>query len=64
VGLTDLAASGMAMRGLLTDLGLVGHDDDLVVKGILGGDHPTPDRSQITCSKIARYLRLADLDTT
>jgi hypothetical protein len=63
VGLTVLAAAGMAMWGLLADLGLVEHGDELVVKDILAGDHPTPDPSQITYSKIACYLRLADLDT-
>ena len=54
----------MAMWGLLPDRGLVEHGDELVVKDILTGEHPTPDPSQITYSKIACYLRLADLDTT
>jgi hypothetical protein len=35
VGLTVLAAAGMAMWGLLADLGLVDHGDQLVVKDIL-----------------------------
>ena len=38
VGLTVLAAAGMAMRGLLADLGLLEHGDQLVVKDILTGD--------------------------
>jgi hypothetical protein len=38
VGLTVLAAAGMAMWGLLADLGLVDHGDQLVVKDILTAD--------------------------
>jgi len=38
VGLTVLAAAGMAMWGLLVDLGLVEHGDHLVVKDILSSD--------------------------
>ena len=38
VGLTVLAAAGMAMWELLADLGLVEHGDHLVVKDILSGD--------------------------
>jgi hypothetical protein len=63
VGPTVLAAAGVAMWGFLADLGLVEHGDELVVKDILTGEHPTPDPSQITYSKIARYLRIAGLDT-
>ena len=40
VGLTVLAAAGMAMWGLLADLGLVEHGDQLVVNDILTGDQP------------------------
>jgi hypothetical protein len=38
VGLTALSAAGMAMWGLLADLGLVQHGDRLVVKDILTSD--------------------------
>jgi hypothetical protein len=38
LGLTVLAAAGMAMWGLLVDLGLVEHGDRLVVKDLLNGD--------------------------
>jgi hypothetical protein len=38
VGLTVLVAAGMAMWGLLADLRLVEHGDELVVKDILTGD--------------------------
>jgi hypothetical protein len=38
VGLTVLAAAGMARWGLLADLGLLEHGDQLVVKDILTGD--------------------------
>lgn len=41
VGLTVLAAAGMAMWELLADLGLVEHGDHLVVKDILSADHTT-----------------------
>jgi hypothetical protein len=44
VGLTVLAAAGMAMWDLLAGLGLVEHGDELVVKDILAGGHPTPIR--------------------
>jgi hypothetical protein len=63
VGPTVLAAAGMAMWGLLPDLGLVEHGDELVAKDILAGEHLTRDPSQITYSEIACYLRLADLNT-
>jgi hypothetical protein len=48
VGPTVLATAGMAMWGLLADLELVEHGDELMVKDILAGEHPTPDPSQIT----------------
>jgi hypothetical protein len=38
VGLTVLAAAGMAMWGLLADLRLVEHGDELVVKDLLTGN--------------------------
>jgi hypothetical protein len=38
VGLTVLAQAGMAMWGLLADLRLVEHGDELVLKDILSGD--------------------------
>jgi hypothetical protein len=38
MGLTVLAAAGMAMWDLLADLGLVEHGDHLIVKDILSGD--------------------------
>jgi hypothetical protein len=38
LGLTVLASAGMAMWGLLADLGLVEHGDRLVVKDLLTGD--------------------------
>jgi hypothetical protein len=38
VGLAVLAAAGMAMWGLLADLRLVEHGDELVVKDILTGN--------------------------
>jgi hypothetical protein len=38
LGLTVLAAAGMAMWGLLADLGLVEHGDQFVVKDLLTGD--------------------------
>jgi hypothetical protein len=38
VGLTVLASAGMAMWGLLADLGLLQHGDQLVVKDILTAD--------------------------
>jgi hypothetical protein len=38
VGLAVLATAGMAMWGLLADLRLVEHGDELVVKDILVGD--------------------------
>jgi hypothetical protein len=38
VGLTVLAAAGMAMWGLLADLRLVEHEDELVVKDLLTGN--------------------------
>jgi hypothetical protein len=63
VGLTVLATAGLAMGSLLADFRLVEHGDELVVEDILAGDHPIPDLSQITYSKNAHYLRLADLDT-
>jgi hypothetical protein len=38
VGLTVLAAAGMAMWGLLADLRLVEHGDELAVKDLLTGN--------------------------
>jgi hypothetical protein len=64
VGLTILADAGRAMWGLLADLGLVRHGDELVVKDILAGGHLSSDPSQFTCNELAHNSRLADLDTT
>ena len=37
-GLTVLAAAGLAMWGILADLGLANHGDELAVRDILSGD--------------------------
>ena len=54
VGLTVVVAAGIAMWGLLADLGLVDHGDQLVVKDIFNR-RPigSPEPSQISNNKIA-----------
>jgi hypothetical protein len=50
------AAAPMAMWGLLPNLRLVAHSDELVVKDILTGEHLPPDPSQTTYNEITYYL--------